>query len=189
MSINGGWLSRIVSNGGIGTGGATFQKGALKTSSEWFLKVTLDQTPFSKRLFDLGGLEQRYRRLVTDTIDDKRASDLISAVLRHGALKRGDVQIVLKTSERTARNTLSKLTAAVYLVSTTPKTSAWLAFRFDDREWPFQNFLGDGDRPTERQDDSIEHGSYPATIGGGNHGVSSGSNLSTAVDIACSGSG
>jgi len=170
-------------------GRGNLSEGALKTSSEWFLKVTLDQITFSKRLFDLGGLEQRYRRLVTDTIDDKRASDLISAVLRHGALKHGDVQIVLKTSERTARNTLSKLTAAVYRVSTTPKTSAWLAFRFDDREWPFPNFLGDGDRPTERQDDSIEHGSYPATIGGGNHGVSSGSNLSTAVDIACSGSG
>ena len=45
------------------------------------------------------------------------APELISAVLRHGALGRGDAQIVLKTSERTALNTLRKLTAAGYLTS------------------------------------------------------------------------
>ncbi len=39
--------------------------------------------------------------LVEDTVDDKRAPDLISAVLRYGTLERGEAQIVLKTSERT----------------------------------------------------------------------------------------
>lgn len=46
---------------------------ALNTYCEWFLKVTLAQITFSAKLFDLGGLEKRYRRLVADTIDDKRA--------------------------------------------------------------------------------------------------------------------
>jgi len=40
----------------------------LKAFSEWFLKVTLDQITFSAKLFDLGRLDQRYRRLVADTI-------------------------------------------------------------------------------------------------------------------------
>jgi hypothetical protein len=74
--------------------------------------VTLDQITLSASLFDLCGLDQRYRRLVADTIDDKRAPELISAVLRHGSLERGEAQIMLKTSERTARNSLRKLTAA-----------------------------------------------------------------------------
>ena len=48
---------------------------ALKTYCEWFLKVTLDQINFSAKLLDRGGLERRYRRLVEDTVDDKRAPD------------------------------------------------------------------------------------------------------------------
>lgn len=118
---------------------------ALKTFSEWFLNVTLDQIMFSTKLFDLGGLDKRYRRLVLDTIDDKRAPDLISAVLRYGALDRGDAQVVFKTSERTARNTLSKLTAARYLKSVSPKTPVRLAFPLDYRERLFPNLFGDAD--------------------------------------------
>lgn len=120
---------------------------ALKSYSEWFLKVTLDQITFSAKLFDLGGLDKRFRRLVADTIEDKRAPDLVSAVLRHGALERGDAQIVLKTSERTARNTLSKLTAAGYLASASPKTPVRLAFPLDYRERLFPNLFGDAELP------------------------------------------
>lgn len=88
-----------------------------KTYCEWFLKVALDQITFSANLFDLGGLEKRYRRLVEDTVGDSPAPDLIWAVLRYGALERREAQIVLKTSEPTARNTLSKLTSVGYLSS------------------------------------------------------------------------
>jgi len=55
------------------------------------------------KLFDLAGLETRNRRLVEDKIDDKRAPDLISGVLRYGAQEREEAQIVLKTSERATR--------------------------------------------------------------------------------------
>jgi Fic family protein len=120
---------------------------ALKTYCEWFLKVTLDQLTFSAKLFDLGGLEKRYRRLVEDTVDDKRAAHLISAVLRYGALERGKAQIVLKTSERTARSTLSKLTSAGYLSSVSPKTPVRVAFPFNYRERLFPNLFADGDLP------------------------------------------
>jgi len=128
-------------------GRGNLSEAALKSYCEWFLKVTLDQITFSARLFDLGGLEKRYRRLVEDTVDDKRAPDLISAVLRYGALERGEAQIVLKTSERTARNTLSKLTAAGYLSSASPKTPVRLALPLDYRERIFPNLFADGDLP------------------------------------------
>ena len=62
-------------------------------------------------------------------------------------VERGDAQIVLKTSERTARNTLSKLTAAGYLTSASPKTPVRLAFPLDYRERLFPNLFGDGDLP------------------------------------------
>ena len=73
--------------------------------------------------------------------------DQIAAVLRHGALERSEAQIVLKTSERTARNTLSKLTAAGYLTSASPKTPVRLAFPLDYRERLFPNLFADGDLP------------------------------------------
>jgi hypothetical protein len=73
--------------------------------------------------------------------------DLIAAVLRHGALERGQAQIVLKTSERTARNTLSKLTAAGYLTSASPKTPVRLAFPLDYRERLFPNLFADVELP------------------------------------------
>ena len=128
-------------------GRGNLSEAALKTYCEWFLKVTLDQITFSAKLFDLPGLENRYRRLVADTIDDKRAADLISAVLRYGTLERGEAPIVLKTSERTARNTLSKLTSAGYLSSASPKTPVRLTFPLDYRERLFPNLFADGDLP------------------------------------------
>ena len=77
--------------------------------------------------------------------DLKSFVELISAVLRHSALDQDDAQIVLKASERTARNMLSKLTAAGYLTSTSPKTPVRLAFPLDYRERLFPNLFGDGD--------------------------------------------
>lgn len=124
-------------------GRGNLSQAALETYCTWFLRVVLDQITFSKKLFDLAGLDKRYRQLVKNTIDDKRAPDLVSAVLRHGALERGDAQVVLKTSERTARNTLSKLTKAGYLVSASPKTPVRLAFPLQYRERLFPNLFAD----------------------------------------------
>lgn len=124
-------------------GRGNLSEAAFKTYCEWFLKVTLDQITFSKKLFDLSGLDRRYRRLVEDTIQDKRAPDLVSAVFRHGTLERGEAQVVLKTSERTARNTLRELTKAGYLASSSPKTPVRLAFPLEYRERLFPNLFAD----------------------------------------------
>lgn len=128
-------------------GRGNLSEAALKTFCAWFLKVALDQVTFSAKLFDLGGLDTRYRRLVNDIIDDKRAPDLISAVLRHGALERGEAQFALKTSERTARNTLRQLTDAGFLTSVSPKTPVRLAFPLEYRERLFPNLFAVADLP------------------------------------------
>lgn len=120
---------------------------AWKVFREWFLKVTLDQITCSAKLFDRGGLDQRYRRLVADTIDDKRAPDLISAVLRLVALGRGDAQLYLKASERRAYTRLSKLTAGEYLRSVSPKRPMRPSFPRDYRERLSSILFGDVDLP------------------------------------------
>ena len=128
-------------------GRGNLSEAALKDFCAWFLKVVLDQISFSTELFDLAGLERRYRRLVEDVVDDKRASDLVAAVLRHGSLERGEAKFVLKTSERTARNTLRKLTDAGFLASASPKTPVRLAFPLDYRERLFPNLFTDAELP------------------------------------------
>ncbi|MER9969232.1 Fic family protein [Mesorhizobium sp. M0060] len=118
---------------------------ALKDFVEWFLTVALDQVRFSTTMFNLGRLEARYRALVKEIVDDKRAPDLVAAVLRHGRLPRGEANFVLKTSERTARNTLSDLVDRGFLKSDTPKTPVRIAFPLDFRERLFPNLFTDAE--------------------------------------------
>ncbi|MER9965010.1 Fic family protein [Mesorhizobium sp. M0045] len=126
-------------------GRGNLSESALKDFVEWFLTVALDQVRFSTAMFDLGRLEARYRALVKDLVDDKRAPDLVAAVLRHGRLPRGDANFVLKTSERTARNTLSDLVDRGFLKSDTPKTPVRIAFPLDFRERLFPNLFTDAE--------------------------------------------
>ena len=126
-------------------GRGNLSEAALETFCVWFLKVMLDQITFSTRLFDLGGLERRYRGLVGDIVADKRAPDLLAGVLRHGSLERGEAALVLRTSERTARNTLKELTDAGFLVSPSPKTPVRVAFPLEWRERLFPNLFAEAD--------------------------------------------
>lgn len=116
---------------------------ALHSFCRWFLQVMLDQIQFSARMVDLAGLEKRYLRLIADAVEDKRAPTLMAAVLRHGSLERGDAEIVLKTSERTARNTLSDLVRVGFLKSNSPKTPVRIAFPLEYRERLFPNLFAD----------------------------------------------
>jgi Fic family protein len=116
---------------------------ALRDFTEWFLSVALDQIRFSAILFDLDNLEDRLRALVRDVTTDRRAPDLISAVLKHGSLERGDAPLALKTSERTARNTLKDLVDKGFLQSDRPKASVRIAFPLDFRERLFPNLFAD----------------------------------------------
>lgn len=118
---------------------------ALTDYSEWFLSVVLDQIRFSTHMFDLKRLETRYRALVRDVVDDKRAADLVGAVLKHGSIERGEAHVVLKTSERTARNTVAALVKAGFLKSPSPKTPVRIAFPLDYRERLFPNLFTDAE--------------------------------------------
>ena len=88
---------------------------------------------------------RRIRSLVSDIIDDPRAPDLAATVLRMGSMDRGDASIVLRTSERTARNTLADLLKAGFLKSRTPKPPVRLAFPLDYRERLFPNLFADAE--------------------------------------------
>lgn len=126
-------------------GRGNLSEAALKDFCEWVLTVALDQVRFSTAMFDLDRLEQRYRALVRDTSGDKRAPDLISAVLKHGSLVRGEANYVLKTSERTARTTLNELVKQGYLKSNSPKAPVQIAFPLDYRERLFPNLFTDAE--------------------------------------------
>lgn len=116
---------------------------ALEAYCEWFLSVTLDQIKFSSAVFSFDRLESRYRNLISSMTDDKRAPDVISAVLRHGSMEIGEINLVTKTSERTARNTLSELVHAGFLKSSSPKTPVLIAFPLDYRKRLFPNLFTD----------------------------------------------
>jgi Fic family protein len=118
---------------------------ALKTFCEWFLDVMIDQIQFSRKMFAFDALEDRYRRLVMDVTGDKYAPDAISAVLKFGTLERGDFSLALRTSDRTARKTISALVQAGFLKSASPKTPVRVAFSVDYRERLFPNLFADGE--------------------------------------------
>lgn len=47
--------------------------------------------------------------------DDKRAPDVISAVLRYGSMQRSDINLATRTPEKTAQSTLTELVHAGFL--------------------------------------------------------------------------
>jgi Fic family protein len=76
----------------------------------WFLTVMLDQIRFTRAMLDLDRLRPRYLALARDvTGGDERIGRLVDHVLRHGELARGDAELVLRTSERTARTALKRV--------------------------------------------------------------------------------
>lgn len=74
---------------------------------------------------------------------DKRSGALVAAVLQSGQIERGDAGLVLKTSERTARNVLSDLVRDGFLKSVTPKAPVRIAFPLDHRERLFASLFAD----------------------------------------------
>lgn len=116
---------------------------ALIEFSEWFMKVMLDQIRFSKAVFRLDRIEERYKDLLVHLNLEPRAVDLVAAVFRMGQLERGDAASALRVPERTARNSVSKLTQMGFLKSETPKGALRIAFPIDYREKLFPNLFAD----------------------------------------------
>jgi Fic family protein len=116
---------------------------ALIEFSEWFMKVMLDQIRFSKAVFKLDRIEERYKDLLVHLNLEPRAVDLVAAVFRMGQLERGEAASALRVPERTARNSVSKLTQMGFLKSETPKGALRIAFPIDYREKLFPNLFAD----------------------------------------------
>lgn len=95
-------------------------------------------------MFDLDGLDARYRRLIEDVTGDERASAVMSAVLRHGELERGAAATVLRVSQATARRTLTNMVDQGFLTSSSPKTPVRIAFPEEWRERLFPNLFAVG---------------------------------------------
>ena len=110
---------------------------ALSDFSEWMLSVMLEEVRFARASFVLETLEPRYRRLLRALDYDENAQDLAGSILRFGQIDRGDASVVLKTSERTARNALSRLVQGGFLASATPKGPVRIAFPRQHRDQLF----------------------------------------------------
>ena len=76
---------------------------------------------FSKAVFRLDGIEERYKDLLVHLNLEPRAVDLVATVFRMGQLERGAAASARRVPERTARNSVSKLTQMGFLKSETPK--------------------------------------------------------------------
>lgn len=124
-------------------GRCNLSEAALKDFCEWMLSVMLDQIRFAKAAFKLETLKARYVRLLDDLGRDKRSAALVAAVLQYGQMERGDASLVLKTSERTARNVLSELVRGGFLKSATPKAPVRIAFPLEHRERLFPSLFAD----------------------------------------------
>lgn len=124
-------------------GRGNLSEAALRDFCEWTLAVMLDQIRFAKAAFKLETLKARYVRLLDDLGGDKRSAALVAAVLQYGQMERGDASLVLKTSERTARNVLSELVRDGFLKSATPKAPVRIAFPLDHRERLFPSLFAD----------------------------------------------
>ena len=110
---------------------------ALEAFSEWMLSVMLEEVRAARASFAFEALEPRYRRLLRALDYDDKAQDLAGAILRFGQIDRGDASVVLKTSERTARNALSRLVQGGFLTSSTPKGPVRIAFPIAHRHFLF----------------------------------------------------
>jgi Fic family protein len=124
-------------------GRGNLSQAALIEFSEWFMKVMLDQIRFCKAVFRLDGIEERYKDLLVHLNLEPRAVDLVASVFRMGQLERGAAASVLRVPERTARNSVSKLTQMGFLKSETPKGALRIAFPIDYREKLFPNLFAD----------------------------------------------
>ncbi|MAB12698.1 MULTISPECIES: Fic family protein [Parvibaculum] len=119
---------------------------ALSSFTEWFLKAAHDQIRFSLFMFDQDRLLERYTDIIRETVDDARAPTLAEAVFLSGELDRGHAALVLQTSQRTARKTLTRLVSAGFLKSDGPKTPVRIAFPLDYRERFFPDLFGAAER-------------------------------------------
>jgi hypothetical protein len=119
----------------------------------WFLTVAVDQIRFTNTILGLDNLSKRYLNTIQDVTADKRAVQLAAHVFRYGELPRGEAEFVLKTGERTARNTVSAMVEAGFLKSETAKSALRVSFPDQWRERIFPNLFGTDPLPNIHEPD------------------------------------
>ena len=124
-------------------GRGNLSEAALAEFSEWFMSVMLDQIRFSKAVFRLDKLQERYKDLLVDQKFDAKSIDLVASVFKFGALERGDVPKAMRVPDRTARFAVKKLTDVGFLKSDTPRGPLRIAFPLSFRERLFPNLFAD----------------------------------------------
>ncbi len=124
-------------------GRGNLSEAALAEFSEWFMSVMLDQIRFSKAVFRLDQIQERYKDLLVDRKFDTKSIDLVASVFKFGALERGDVPQAMRVPDRTARFAVKKLTEEGFLKSDTPRGPLRIAFPLDFRERLFPNLFAD----------------------------------------------
>lgn len=124
-------------------GRGNLSEAALAEFSEWFLSVMLDQIRFSKAIFRLDRIQERYKDLLIDRKFDAKSIDLVASVFKFGALERGDVPQAMRVPDRTARFAVKKLTEEGFLKSDTPRGPLRIAFPLSFRERLFPNLFAD----------------------------------------------
>lgn len=119
---------------------------ALTKFTKWFLDVSMDQIHFSEIMFDLKTLTDRYSHLIKDLHPgNERLPKLVSHIIRHGEMARGDAMFVTGTKDRAARSDLSLLLKEGFIKSDTPKGLVRITFPIDYRERLFPNLFTDTD--------------------------------------------
>jgi len=111
---------------------------ALEEFATWFLDVALDQLRFMSQLFDLATLSGRLETYVGRDLGLSDSSVAVSqALLQRGEMPRGEAQLIVGSSERTARGVLSRLIDAGLVASDTPKGPVSLRFTTSSAETLF----------------------------------------------------
>lgn len=124
-------------------GRRNLSEAALAEFSEWFLSVMLDQIRFSKAIFRLDRIQERYKDLLIDRKFDAKSIDLVASVFKFGALERGDVPQAMRVPDRTARFAVKKLTEEGFLKSDTPWGPLRIAFPLSFRERLFPHLFAE----------------------------------------------
>ena len=92
----------------------------------------------------IAAIEARIAKLVAMLDLDPRGMGIVTAVLRHGEMPRGEARIVTGAPERTARRILARFVQAGLLASEGQKTPVRLAFPRDHHELLFPSLFADG---------------------------------------------
>lgn len=113
-------------------GRGTLSETALASFADFFLRTCIDQVEFMESLMRPDRLRDRILLWAEEEMRagalPPKSDTVLKALLYQGQVKRGDVEVILGTSDRTARRVTSALLEAGALSSESPRAPLKLAF-------------------------------------------------------------